>query len=485
MKLLKYFLICLTLQISLSYAGFSGTEPPATVDDGMMHIMTENQATELSFLQNGTQITLQWTTSKVAEGYRLYYAPYPELNEIQWLDIGNQTELTVNLQADAHYYVAVVPYPEQNIFSNVEVISIDKTLDEETQNTLVDLLKKTLTDNPTIPAITAQITLADGRVWRGAQGLADLSTDKTARAQDAFEVGSISKTFTATVILQLLEEGYLKIDDSITKYLPELNNLVVIDGKDYTSKVTIRSLLQHQSGITDYINNIETLELLISLYDDAEEIDLFNGNLTIDTETIIKVIQSHGKGDFIPLTETSYSNTNYILLGMLIEKLLKQPLAMVFETRLFQPLNLHFTYLKSMGKGWGYTMHNYLEDIDTSAVNGSLYGAAGAVISTHEELQRFFKALLMGKLFKKAETLQLAKTATAEFFTAGGFAVFQNEQGEAQIYLSSGTTLGQNTFILYLVQQQALISFTLNQSQIDDATLSELMTAFIEIVVEL
>ncbi len=486
MQFLKYFLIFFSLQISISYAGFSDAEnPPPTVDDGMMHILTENTAPELSIRQNGTQVTLQWTANKAAEGYRLYYAPYPELSNIQWLDVGNQTELTVNLPENAHYYVAVASYPAITLFSNVEIVAIDKTLDKETQSNLEELLKKILKDNPTIPAITAQMTLADGRVWRGAQGIADLSTDKTARVQDAFEIGSITKTFTATVILQLVEEGHLKLNDPITKYFPDLNKLVVINGQDYTSKVTIQSLLQHESGITDYVNDAEALELLISFYADAEESDFFDGKLETTPEIIIKTVQLHGKGQFIPLKEVGYSNTNYILLGMLIEKLLQHPLETIFEERLFQPLNLHFTYLKSVGKGWGYTMHNYMGEIESSNIHGSLYGAAGGVISTHEELQRFFKAVLTGQLFKKAETLQRAKTASTEFLTTGGFAVFQDEQGEAQIYLSSGSTLGQNTFVFYFAKQQTLLSFTLNQGEIDNATLSEIMTAFLEIAAEL
>ena len=163
--------------------------------------------------------------------------------------------------------------------------------------------------------------------WSGVAGKADLASDIDLKPCHITRVGSTVKTFTAATILLLQEEGKLNLDDKITEYL----STDYLRGLANAETVTIRQLLQHSSGIYNYIvdSHFQTASLndLIKVWR-PEELLFYARNKP---------------ANFQPNDDVQYSNTGYILLGEIIEAIEKKPFYKVFEEKLFEPLNLSFT----------------------------------------------------------------------------------------------------------------------------------------------
>jgi D-alanyl-D-alanine carboxypeptidase len=156
------------------------------------------------------------------------------------------------------------------------------------------------------------------RTWQGASGLGDLRANRPARAGDRFRVGSMTKSFVAALVLQLVGEGRLSLDDNLERWLPGL----VPSGE----RITVRQLLNHTSGLYNYSD------------------DLPEPPRRFRPRELVAIATGH-KPLFTPGTQFSYSNTNYILAGLLVERVTGQPLDDQLEQRIFQPLGLDHTEL--------------------------------------------------------------------------------------------------------------------------------------------
>ena len=222
-------------------------------------------------------------------------------------------------------------------------------------------------------------------------GLADRAARRPLRADDQFEIGSNTKTFMATIALQLVAEDKLALTDTVEQHLPG----VVPNGQ----KITVRMLLQHTSGLFDYTE------------DEAFGKALVSGSKHPWTPKEIVAIATRHAPTFAPGAKDkwAYSNTNYILVGMLLEKITGRSPATLVQQRIAGPLGLTRTYLPSRSAtntGSGYA-HGYLltftgaapryTDVSTWPL-GNWAGTAGAIISTPQELARFLSALLGGTL---------------------------------------------------------------------------------------
>ncbi|MGC0417280.1 serine hydrolase domain-containing protein [Embleya sp. AB8] len=238
-----------------------------------------------------------------------------------------------------------------------------------------------------LPGILVEVR--DGeRQWFATAGVADTGTGDERAQQDRFRIGSISKTFVATVVLQLAAEGRLSLDDTAEQWLPG-----VLDGHHHDGAgVSIRMLLNHTSGIFNYT-------------DDREALHRYE---THSPESLVRIAISH------PLTFPSgsgwaYSNTNYVLAGMIIERVTGRALAAEITRRISSPLGLTGTYLphgvdptidgphsrhytKLFRTDPGAPIH------DATELDSSMFWAAGGMISTAGDLNRFFGALLGGRL---------------------------------------------------------------------------------------
>jgi D-alanyl-D-alanine carboxypeptidase len=226
--------------------------------------------------------------------------------------------------------------------------------------------------------------------------------------KDRYRVGSITKTFVATVLLQLQAEGRLDLDDPVEKWLPGTVRGNGHDGR----KITVRQLLNHTSGVYSVTSDpgfqqkVFGPEFLKHRYD------------TWTPEQLVAIAMTH-EPDFAPGTGWNYSNTNYVLAGMVIEKATGRPYGKEVERRIIKPLHLRATSVP----GTSVTMPkpssraystlsidpNATKTYDVTELNPSLAHAAGEMISDSNDLQTFYRALLKGKLLPKAELREMTQ----------------------------------------------------------------------------
>ncbi|MFK8906586.1 serine hydrolase domain-containing protein [Streptomyces sp. YS-3] len=255
-------------------------------------------------------------------------------------------------------------------------------------------------------------------VWAGRSGTSDLATGRKPRADDRFRVGSITKTFVATVVLQLEAEGRLSLDDTVDHWLP---GMVSGNGHDGT-KITLRRLLNHTSGIYSYTDDADFKQKEFSTGFLQHRYD------TWTPQQIVRLAMTHQPA-FAPGTGWSYSDTNYTLAAMVIEKATGHPYAREIERRILRPLHMDSTtlpgtrarvpgpsgraYSKLTGELAGPAEPNS-PTYDVTEFNPSLAGAAGEIISTTGDLNRFYQALLSGRLLDKRRLKEMTTTEPIE-----------------------------------------------------------------------
>ncbi|MFJ8937171.1 serine hydrolase domain-containing protein [Streptomyces sp. NPDC102365] len=238
-------------------------------------------------------------------------------------------------------------------------------------------------------------------------GVADTVTGEAARPGDKFRIASASKTFVATVALQLVGEGRLSLDDTVEHWLP---GVVSGHGND-GGAITVRQLLQHTSGLFDYTRDFPVL---------SGKTAYEAGRYTTWTpEQLVGIGMKHAP-NFAPGEGWSYSNTNYILAGMIIEKATGHTWQQEVTARVIRPLGLRHTLAPTTDSRMpGRHLHGYSgfgepgDPIDVTEFNPSAAGAAGAMISTTADLSRFYQALLGGRLLRPAELTAMRTTVRA------------------------------------------------------------------------
>ncbi|WP_426403458.1 serine hydrolase domain-containing protein [Streptomyces sp. R-07] len=248
------------------------------------------------------------------------------------------------------------------------------------------------------PAALASVTDRAGHSRTYTAGVGDLSTGAKVPRDGQVRIGSNTKTFTAVVALQLVGEGRLGLDTPVDTYLPGLVRGEGIDGRH----ITVRQLLQHTSGLPDYGKDISDDEIRYRYFEPRDLVDL----------------ALRQRAEFPPGTKWNYSNTNYVLAGLIVQKVTGRPLAEEIDRRVIKPLGLRHTYFPAPGdrtvrephpKGYretgpGRPLREYTE-IDPSAG-----WAAGQMISTNSDVNRFFSALLGGELLPDAQLAQMRTT---------------------------------------------------------------------------
>lgn len=242
-------------------------------------------------------------------------------------------------------------------------------------------------------------------IYYEAAGVDNLENGDLLNCEQPFPVGSNTKMMTATLILQLHEEGLLDIDDPLSDYLPEF--AAQLPNGD---QITIRQLTNHTSGTYDYVvDGVDGTPGFIQ--GGASDPELLVKGYTLE-ETIQFAID-HGEPYFEPGAEGmwQYSNTGYSLLGLIIEQVTGQDLATAYKERIFDPLSMDDSFLwldvpqEDFNIPDGYSGSPF--DLNLTNMNLSQGYAAGGVISTASDMAKFISGLLNGELYDNPETLAL------------------------------------------------------------------------------
>jgi D-alanyl-D-alanine carboxypeptidase len=258
-----------------------------------------------------------------------------------------------------------------------------------------------------VPGVTVTVRRGHG-TWAATAGVGNLETGKPRSTADHYRVASISKTFVATVVLQLEAEGELSLDDTVEEWLPGLVRGNGHDGR----QITLRQLLNHTSGIFDYLDDPGFQQQYMTAdgfmkhrFDQADPKDLL-------------AIAMANKPYFEPGASFTYSNTNYILAALVIEKATGNGYGDEIDRRIIDPLHLASTsvptrvtlprpssraYSKLARTATGPTY-------DVTELNPRLAYGSGQMVSSSADLNRFYSALLGGRLLPPEQLKEMKTT---------------------------------------------------------------------------
>lgn len=256
-----------------------------------------------------------------------------------------------------------------------------------------------------------------------------------ATIETKYRIGSISKMFTAAMIFQLIDEGKLSFETPLAGYFPQLPN---------AGKITIREMLDHRSGLHNFTSDSLYATYMGDPKSEAEMIAIFTGQ----------------KSDFEPDTKAEYSNTNFVLLGYIIEKLTGKTYAEELKKRITSKIGLAQTYYGTKAnstKNEAYSYNYQGQWTQMPETDMSIPGGAGAIVSTPADLVKFINALFEGKLISPA-SLELMKTMRDNY----GMAMFTMPFDDKKGYGHSGGIDGFFSLLIYLPQEKLAIAYTSN-----------------------
>lgn len=257
-----------------------------------------------------------------------------------------------------------------------------------------------------VPGVLAEVRTGD-RQLRGTSGVADLDSRQPVNGNGFFRIGSNTKTFLSVVVLQLVAEHRLSLDDTVGHWLP---GVVHGNGND-GGTITVRELLQHTSGLHDYTDDLQAQITSPEAYRQLE----FR---QFSRQDLLDIALAH-RPDNAPGAAWNYSNTNYILLGMVVEKVAHDSWENQVTRRIIIPLGLRHTFAPGTSTrlpaphATGYLIFDKNTRIDTTAENMSWADSAGALISTAADLTRFWSAIGRGALLGPAQTREMRQTVPA------------------------------------------------------------------------
>lgn len=312
------------------------------------------------------------------------------------------------------------------------------------------MLDEKVTGSTAVPGAVLAVSRGDS-YWIGAAGTADTNTHAPMQPAMRFRIGSLSKQFTAALVLKLVEEGKLSLDDTVEHWLPALD----LPNDD---RITVRMLLNHTSGVPNFTN--------ANFWDNMAFPD---PDRAWQPGELVEMVKTDAFTE--PSTVFSYCNTGYVLAGMIAEAASGESISQAMSTRFFVPLGMHDTVFAGDGTITGTYAHGYLQlpegtaPIDVSTWNPSYAGTAGAIISSAHDLLIWADALFGDRvLASDSLTTMLTPVAPATEYGLGlGFK--QVADGRTFVY-HSGQIPGYYSLIAHQRESDLTIVVLTNREDI-------------------
>ncbi len=318
-----------------------------------------------------------------------------------------------------------------------------------------DLIAQEMKDK-NLPGVVVGVWTPDEGEYVTAQGTANLDTERSREPEDPFRIASITKTFTGTAILQLVDEGRLSKSDKLSTWYPDFPN---------ADEITVDDLLRMRSGMVDpYASN----DFLQDYYDNPE------ANIT--PEDMIEAATARADEFETPDQKTEYNNLNFVLLGEIVGKVSGNDLGVQISQGIFDPLgmenSLYATNDQLPGELRGYALNSETEEFeDKTVLNPAVPGAAGAIVSDISDMRTYSRALCTGE-FLEPETQAVRLEAQQ---MNGEPAFIQYGEGILQLGKfcgHNGTIFGFSSEMFYLPEEDAVILVNVNRLDEDDQSKS-------------
>ncbi len=332
----------------------------------------------------------------------------------------------------------------------------DAVTQQRADAALVPVVQEWLRQSPHTPGVAVGVQFANGCIWNRGFGLADVTTRRPMPANEYMRVGSVTKTFTGTVLLQLFDHGLIGLDDPLSEYIagdiPQVPN---------ADQITIRMLGDMTSGIFDYVDVVEPGN------DPASPI--WRTPFTLTTPRELVEIGISQPPVFAPGQGWAYSNTNFVLLGMIIENLTGRSLGANIRLGVLEPLGMSDTafplgprYPGSHPQGYSLTPPDFTALTEITYIQAASGAwACGNMISTPRDLLLYAKPLATGQLISPAAQQERTKWLEATIYPPGkpftkqryGFALIEADG----LIGHGGNIQGYNTWMAYLPAVDASI----------------------------
>lgn len=311
------------------------------------------------------------------------------------------------------------------------------------------------------PAISAAVALPGRGTWAAARGVVRAGTSAAVSDTSLFQVASVSKAFTAAVVLQLVEEGRLSLEAPVAQWFPDVPNADVI---------TVAQLLDHTSGLVSF-----------NALPDGDRLE---PNTYLSPEELVEIASEYDP-HFCPGAEWSYTNTGYVVLGRIVEAVEGQPFGDVLATRMLDPLGLNHTVMRKPGVEVPAVVSGHASG--TPLVEpGDGYATpytAGALASTAVDLVRFWHGLLSGEVlppsmvrgsFEQMYPMQPLFPAPpgTEMFYGRGVQLTDapgGQDGPGPMLEHSGGIAGFNAVVAYLAEDDAYVAIVVNDEDVPAA----------------
>ena len=331
------------------------------------------------------------------------------------------------------------------------------TMDRETATRLQSTVDAEV-NRQGVPGFQVSIQTADGLTWYGVSGTTDPERKIPLRRDHILRVGSATKTFTSVIILQLVENGKLGLDDPLSKWFPDFPN---------AQNTSLRQMLSHRSGIYEILEN------------PAVRFSLFFPSKVWRTDELVSIAaqeKQHVQNEYY------YSNTNYILLGLIAEQVAGQDMLTLYRRNIFEPLGMSDTHFvpyeaapQTLVSGYDRDMIPLpgLFELKPNAVSAATSAyASGAIVSTADNLRKFYVGLFSDKLIAADELKEMtaffpATDTGIPQMNGYGLGLFRLDVEGEEVWASFGYFIGSTTMIAYSPSKQDIVAIIGNLSLFD------------------